>query len=111
MALSLHEFEPINDALDCGCSLIEEDLGRNYHVEDKRCRGLTTHRNHRLLRYARQIAGTGNCRAVHLHRDDFSRLGDGQASSPRRAIGGLDAAMPWLRGSTAGLIPSNRRAL
>jgi hypothetical protein len=111
MALSLHEFMPIDDALDRGCSLIEEAFGRNFYVEDERGRALTTHRNQRLLRYARQIVGTANCRAAHLPREALFRVGNGPISSRRRTFGGQETAMSWPRGNTGSLISPHRRAL
>lgn len=110
MALRQHEFVPIDEALDRGCSPIEEEFGRNFYVENERRRALSTHRNRRLLRYARQIVGTATCRAAHLHCEMLLLAGNGPTLSRRRTFGGQQTAMPWQRGNAGGWISPHRRA-
>jgi hypothetical protein len=98
MAIRLHEFVPIDDVFDRGCSLIEEVFGRNFYVEDESGRALTTRRNQRLLRYAKEIVGTTDRRAAGLDREDVSRLGqlaDIVTAADYRRARDLDVAATW----------------
>lgn len=103
MALRLHEFVPIDDAIDRGCSLIDEVFGRDFYVEDESGRLLTPLRNQRLLRYARQIVGKADCRAVDLRREELSRLAqfaDTVTPADYRRARDHDVVVAWQHGES-----------
>ena len=98
MAIRLHEFVPIDDFFDRGCSLIEEVFGRNFYVEDESGRALTTLRNQRLLRYAKEMIGKPDRRPAGLQREDVSRLGqlaDIVTAADYRRARDRDVAATW----------------
>lgn len=98
MAIRLHEFVPIDDDFDRGCSLIEEVFGRNFYVEDESGRALTTLRNQRLLRYAKEMIGKTDRRSAGLHSEDVSRLGqlaDIVTAADYRRARDRDVAATW----------------
>ncbi|MGB0128776.1 MAG: hypothetical protein WBP72_14150 [Rhodocyclaceae bacterium] len=75
MVMNQQSFVPIGCASDDDRLLIEHVFGPNFFVTDETGQGLTTLRNQRLLRYARDIVSRAEGFQLGAHEDELARLG------------------------------------